>query len=274
MRWLLSSYTLRLNHRHTLFGRVFSGRYKALLVDGSRPGYLNDSGGLNTGQIRRFGFVVFFQVRLLPPTTPFALCGTAGSASIRDMTLIAAVLGLIRPLASARFRPRPLGFFGNPGPAWMLLLPGLLAIAASLPTAGSAAPEPNPSRPLPPAVDLRHRFDEWGLARKRQGARPTCSAFTVTGALEFALAKRQGQGTRLSTEFLNWAANKECGDADDGGFFSDLWKGFAAMASAPKPSCPTAGRFSRPTPRPPRPWRTRKPDSGSACASTGSRNGT
>ena len=29
MRWLLSIYTIRLNHRHTLFGHVFSGRYKA-----------------------------------------------------------------------------------------------------------------------------------------------------------------------------------------------------------------------------------------------------
>lgn len=26
MRWLLSTYTLRLNHRHKLFGHVFSGR--------------------------------------------------------------------------------------------------------------------------------------------------------------------------------------------------------------------------------------------------------
>jgi putative transposase len=40
MQWLLSSYTLRLNHRHKLFGHVFSGRYKALLVDGTNDGYL------------------------------------------------------------------------------------------------------------------------------------------------------------------------------------------------------------------------------------------
>jgi len=40
MRWLLSSYTLRLNHRRKLFGHVFSGRYKALIVDGSGDGYL------------------------------------------------------------------------------------------------------------------------------------------------------------------------------------------------------------------------------------------
>jgi putative transposase len=40
MRWFLSAYTIRLNHRQKLFGHVFSGRYKALLVDGSGSGYL------------------------------------------------------------------------------------------------------------------------------------------------------------------------------------------------------------------------------------------
>ena len=39
MRWLLSAYTIRLNHRHKLFGHVFSGRYKALLVENGN-GYL------------------------------------------------------------------------------------------------------------------------------------------------------------------------------------------------------------------------------------------
>jgi putative transposase len=40
MRWLLSAYTLRFNPRHNRFGHVFSGRYKALIVDGSGNGYL------------------------------------------------------------------------------------------------------------------------------------------------------------------------------------------------------------------------------------------
>jgi REP element-mobilizing transposase RayT len=40
MRWLLSSYTLRLNHRRKLCGHVLSGRYKALVVDGQSSGYL------------------------------------------------------------------------------------------------------------------------------------------------------------------------------------------------------------------------------------------
>jgi REP element-mobilizing transposase RayT len=40
MRWLLSAYTLRFNPRHKCFGHVFSGRYKALLVDGGGNGFL------------------------------------------------------------------------------------------------------------------------------------------------------------------------------------------------------------------------------------------
>ncbi len=40
MRWLLSAYTIRLNHRQKLFAHVFSGRYKALIVEGSGNGYL------------------------------------------------------------------------------------------------------------------------------------------------------------------------------------------------------------------------------------------
>ena len=40
MRWLLSTYANRFNHRHELCGHVFSGRYKALVVEGGGSGYL------------------------------------------------------------------------------------------------------------------------------------------------------------------------------------------------------------------------------------------
>src|SRR5881394_3495382 len=40
MRWFLSTYTSRYNRRHKEFGHLFSGRYKALIVDGSNTGYL------------------------------------------------------------------------------------------------------------------------------------------------------------------------------------------------------------------------------------------
>lgn len=83
------------------------------------------------------------------------------------------------------------------------------------------------SATLPARVDLRPALERFGLSPRVQGGRPTCSVFTVATALEFAVAKRHGQTPRLSVEFLNWASNKTCGDFQDGGFFSDLWKGFA-----------------------------------------------
>jgi REP element-mobilizing transposase RayT len=43
MKWLLGTYTMRFNRRHKLFGHLFSGRYKALPVDGSGTGYLKSA---------------------------------------------------------------------------------------------------------------------------------------------------------------------------------------------------------------------------------------
>lgn len=40
MKWLLGTYTSRFNRQHKLFGHLFSGRYKSLIVDGSGSGYL------------------------------------------------------------------------------------------------------------------------------------------------------------------------------------------------------------------------------------------
>jgi len=40
MKWWLGVYTSRFNRRHKLFGHLFSGRYKSLIVDGSGNGYL------------------------------------------------------------------------------------------------------------------------------------------------------------------------------------------------------------------------------------------
>lgn len=40
MKWLLGTYTGRFNRRHKFFGHLFSGRYKALVVDAGEPGYL------------------------------------------------------------------------------------------------------------------------------------------------------------------------------------------------------------------------------------------
>lgn len=101
----------------------------------------------------------------------------------------------------------------------------------------------NLSAAEPASADLRPKFEKWELGERRQGGRGTCSVFAVTGALEFALAAKDGRGTRLSPEFLNWASNKKCGNRQDGGFFSDLWSGFEAFGICREASQPYAGRF-------------------------------
>jgi len=100
-------------------------------------------------------------------------------------------------------------------------------------------------------VDLRPTLQKFGLVPRQQGSRPTCSVFTVAAALEFAAARRQGHTPRLSVEYLNWAANMECGDNHDGGFFSDLWKGFAARGICTEADMPyeqTRNSASSPSP--------------------------
>jgi putative transposase len=39
MKWLQGTYTQRFNSRHEVFGHLFQGRYKAVVIDGGAPGY-------------------------------------------------------------------------------------------------------------------------------------------------------------------------------------------------------------------------------------------
>lgn len=58
MKWFLGTYTSRFNRRHKVVGHLFSGRYKALIVDGSGNGYLRtvcDYVHLNPARARLLG---------------------------------------------------------------------------------------------------------------------------------------------------------------------------------------------------------------------------
>jgi hypothetical protein len=120
--------------------------------------------------------------------------------------------------------------------------------------ARTSVPEPAAGRTPDPAaepraVDLRPAFQKWGLETRSQGKRGTCSAFVVIGALEYAVASQQHHAPRLSVEFLNWAANQTTKAAEDGGFFSDLWKGYLAHGVCAEEYLPYADHFD-PTLRP------------------------
>jgi len=106
-----------------------------------------------------------------------------------------------------------------------------------------ARPDDSASGPLPASADLRPVLEQFGFAPCLQGARNTCSVFTMRGALEFAVAKRQGHCPRLSVEFLNWAANKASGNHQDGGFFSEMWKGFSAYGICLDEDMPYEAKF-------------------------------
>lgn len=58
MKWFLGTYTARFNRRHKLSGHLFSGRYKALAVDGTGSGYLKtvcDYVHLNPARAKQIG---------------------------------------------------------------------------------------------------------------------------------------------------------------------------------------------------------------------------
>jgi REP element-mobilizing transposase RayT len=44
MKWLQGTYTQRFNRRHEVCGHLFQGRYKAVIIDGSSPGYFEVAG--------------------------------------------------------------------------------------------------------------------------------------------------------------------------------------------------------------------------------------
>ncbi|HNS19938.1 MAG TPA: DUF2961 domain-containing protein [Sedimentisphaerales bacterium] len=126
-------------------------------------------------------------------------------------------------------------------PTFHRVLCGLLLLAGSFVSGRSLGA--TQGGPLADSIDLRPAFEKWQLARRVQGKRNTCSVFTVTGAIEYAMASQTGHTPRLSVEFLNWASNQAAHDADDGSFFSDLWRGFSAYGACPEEDMPYQDTF-------------------------------
>lgn len=121
-----------------------------------------------------------------------------------------------------------------------------LALIASTTLAADA---PNGSKAaaraikLPAAVDLRPQFVELGLVPRKQAQRNTCSVFTTAAALEFALSRLLREGTPLSVEYLNWAANQATGQPSDGQFFHNALRGFELHGICSENAMPYQRRF-------------------------------
>lgn len=136
--------------------------------------------------------------------------------------------------------------------AFCCLLSGL--VLGELPRAAAAAGEApatganstaDRGEPLPPVIDLRPALVKLGMRPRRQGPRNTCSVFTATAAIEFALARRNRRGEPLSPEYLNWAANQVTGNRthDHGQFFHNLLKGFEKFGICSERELPYAERI-------------------------------
>jgi hypothetical protein len=87
-------------------------------------------------------------------------------------------------------------------------------------------------------VDLGPRFVQWGLPVRAQGNRPTCSVFTIAGAIEYARAAATGAGICLSVDFLNWGVRQLTGRADDGGLFSEVWEAYRRFGACAESALP------------------------------------
>lgn len=79
-----------------------------------------------------------------------------------------------------------------------------------------------------PDKDLRPTIKEKQLQVKQQGSRNTCSVFAITFCLEYLFATQKGFGiaTDFSEEYLNTMKNVACNIKKDGGFFSQIDKGY------------------------------------------------
>jgi len=118
------------------------------------------------------------------------------------------------------------------------------ASAASSGAATGAAEPPAAVAPVSPrVVDLRDTLSSLGLPPRGQGSRGTCSVFTTCAAIEFALAKHRGRASRLSVEFLNWAANQAAGRPSDGAYFHDALAGFARFGICSEDAMPYRAQF-------------------------------
>ena len=127
-------------------------------------------------------------------------------------------------------------------PLLMAVLPGALAFTLGYGAFAYPAPSAsNQERPL--TVDLRPKFHKWNLESRLQGSRGTCSVFAVGGALEYAVASNRRSGTRLSIEFLNWAGHRAANRTEDGGFFSELWKGYETFGVCTENDLPYQSQY-------------------------------
>jgi len=102
-----------------------------------------------------------------------------------------------------------------------------------------------PRAPIAPMVDLRPEIERLGLAIRDQGNnRGTCSVFATTFLIEYHTARTKDvKNLDLSEEYLNWAKNRANNTDVDGGFFTDILRGYQEFGMVPIKDMPNLPAF-------------------------------
>lgn len=86
-----------------------------------------------------------------------------------------------------------------------------------------------------PDVDLRPIINNRGISIRNQGGRGTCSVHALTFLLEYMYNHCLGiNQPDLSEEYLNYVSDKVINQVGDGGFYSDLDKGYQQWGIVPE----------------------------------------
>ena len=96
-------------------------------------------------------------------------------------------------------------------------------------------------------TDLRPKIEQQQLpVRDQGGTRGTCSVHALAFCQEFMTSVKLNQkGLNYSVEYLNWAGNAAVGKPYyDGGFFSDLDKGYQLNGQVTELACPYQVSFN------------------------------
>jgi len=102
-----------------------------------------------------------------------------------------------------------------------------------------------PDVSISPTIDLRPEIKRLGLAIRDQGNnRGTCSVFATTFLIEYHDARTNNlRNLDLSEEYLNWAKNRANNTDFDGGFFTDIIRGYQEFGMVPIKDMPYLAAF-------------------------------
>lgn len=181
----------------------------------------------------------------------FVWGGPEGDRLVRDC-FEPIVQGTARPAGGARPLPNVPAQWASDCQAGLASSPANLGVYR--PAARVEIPF-KPSASIAPKVDLRPEIEKLGLTVRDQKGRGTCSVFATTFLIEYHAARTQKMNWRnLSEEYLNWAKNQVNKTDVDGGFFTQIIRGYQEFGMVPQKDMPNEATFDPKHPATPQKW--------------------